>query len=95
MGIDLSAITGFAKESGTLPYHSFYPLSFGKPKAKNPGSGQSPVSRRLISSKACIYLFLTSSIMLALFLLRLFPFVPEPVFSIFVAFIFSKHDIFY
>ena len=52
MGIDLSAGTGFTEESGTNAYHSFkttsIPLSFGKTKAINPGSGRSPVSRRLL-----------------------------------------------
>ena len=52
MGIDLSAGVGFTEESGTNAYHSFMttssPLSFGKNKAVNPGSGQSPVSRRLL-----------------------------------------------
>ena len=52
LGIDLSAGVGFTEESGTNAYHSFMttssPLSFGKNKAVNPGSGQSPVSRRLL-----------------------------------------------
>ena len=52
MGIDLSAGVGFTEESGTNAYHSFMttssPLSFGKNKAVNPGSRQSPVSRRLL-----------------------------------------------
>ena len=94
MGIDLSAITGFVKESGTLSYHSFYPLSFRKPKAINPGSGRSPVSRRLISSKACIYLFLTSSSSLRLSSVRLFSFDFEPSFSFFFAFTFAKWPFF-
>ena len=95
MGIDLSACSGFTKESGALLYHSLIkPLSFGKPKAKNPGSGRSPVSRRLIFSKACIYLFLISSSKPALSSVRLFDLVFEPFSKPFFAFTFANLSFF-
>ena len=54
VGTDPSANIRFTKESDARVRYSFYyvhgktPLSFGKLNAINPGSGQSPVSRRLL-----------------------------------------------